>query len=81
MSFIKEEIERIITDAIFELTLKRIRFPEEELIKSGVLTSITVAELAVTLEKVFSISFLFIEIKPENFKNLVTITKLVQAKL
>ena len=57
MRFTGEEIEKIISEKLFALTHKKISSSDEELIESGILNSITLAELAVDLEKTFSVSF------------------------
>ena len=81
MRFTKEEINKLVSENIFALTYKKGVSAEEELIESGILNSITVAELAVALEKVFSISFSFMEITKENFCTLGYITNLILKKL
>jgi len=77
MRFSEEEITAIITKIIFDLTYKRISSSEEELIESGILSSITIAELAVELEKSFSVSISFMEINKENFNSVSAIKKLL----
>ena len=81
MRFSEEEITAIITKIIFDLTYKRISSSEEELIESGILSSITIAELAVELEKSFSVSISFMEINKENFNSVSAIKKLLVKKL
>ena len=81
MRFSEEEITAVITKLIFGLTHKTISSDKEELVESGILNSITIAELAVELEKTFSISVSFMEINKENFADLSAIKKLVQTKL
>lgn len=75
-----EEIEKLIAERIFALTLKKIVSPQEELIESGILNSITLAELAVELEKTFSVSFSFIEVNKENFSSIGKIEQLLRKK-
>ncbi len=81
MGFTEADIEKIISEKIYGLTLKKISSNEEELIASGVLSSITVAELAVELEKEFSITFSFIEVNKENFSTLHSLVRSVSKKL
>ncbi len=81
MHFTETEIEKIISDKIVGLTHKKIASPDEELVESGILTSITIAELAVEVEKLFSVSVLFMDVSKENFTSVNTIKKLVQKKL
>ena len=81
MRFSEEEITVAITKLIFGLTHKTISSDKEELVESGILNSITIAELAVELEKTFAISVSFMEINKENFADLSAIKKLVQTKL
>jgi acyl carrier protein len=78
MSFSEEKITAIILEEIFKLTYKKVFSADEELVDKGILTSITVVELAVELEKAFSISISFMEINKENFNSLNAIKKLVQ---
>ena len=80
MHFSEEEIGKIITDKIFALSYKKISSQEETLIESGILSSITVVELAVELEKTFLISFSFVEVNKENFNTAGAIRKLIQKK-
>jgi acyl carrier protein len=77
----ESQIERLIFDKIFALTLKKIADPDAELIASGILGSITVAELAVALEEELGIRFAFIEVSRENFSSARAIKALVLQKL
>jgi acyl carrier protein len=81
MHFSEEEIQATITRLIFELTYKTISSENELLVESGILSSITIAELAVELEKKFSVSISFMEIQKENFNTLPAIKKLIKNKL
>ncbi|HEX7414799.1 MAG TPA: phosphopantetheine-binding protein [Bacteroidia bacterium] len=78
MQFSEEEVTNIILKNIFELTYKKVSSVDEELVDSGILTSITMVELAVALEKALSVSISFMEINKENFKSITTIKKLIQ---
>jgi acyl carrier protein len=78
MQFSEEKITEIISEKIFELTYKKISSVDEELIDKGILTSITIAELAVELERVFSVSISFMEINAANFKSVNTLNRLIQ---
>lgn len=77
----REEIQLGILEKIFVLTHKKIDSPDEELVDSGILTSITLAELAVELENLFHIRFPFIEVNRENFATPSRICTLVQQKM
>jgi len=81
MRFTEAEIESTISQKILALTGKRISSANEELVESGILTSITLAELAVEIEKVFSISFSFMEVSKEYFASVTVIKNLVCQKL
>ncbi len=81
MSFSPPEIEKIISEKIFALTRKKISSPQEELIESGTLSSITMAELAVELEKTFSVSLNFMEVGKENFRSVDSLKRLLLQKL
>lgn len=76
----KSEIEKVISEKIYSLAGKKIHAPGEELIDSGTLTSITMAELAVELEKIFSVHFSFMEVRKENFSSVESIAKLIRKK-
>ena len=81
MRFSEEEITETIKKLIFGLTYKNISSENETLVDSGILSSITIAELAVELEKSFSLSVSFMEINKENFNTLAAIKNLVKTKL
>ena len=81
MRFSEEEITETIKKLIFGLTYKTIASENETLVESGILSSITIAELAVELERSFSVSVSFMEINKENFNTLAAIKKLVKTKL
>ncbi len=78
MQFSEEKISEIISGKIFELTYKKISSTDEELVDKGILTSITMVELAVELEKAFSVSISFMEVIKENFNSVNAIKKLIQ---
>ncbi len=77
MQFSEEKITQLISEEIFELTYKKISSLDEELVESGILTSITLAELAVALEKKLPINISFMEINTSNFKSVNAIKKLI----
>lgn len=81
MRFSEEEIAATISKLIYGLTHKKISSGTEELVESGILNSITITELAVEMEKSFSVSVSFMEITKENFRDLISITRLVKSKL
>jgi acyl carrier protein len=81
MRFTEAEIEKIVSEKIFAFTHKKISSQEEELIESGILNSITLAELAVELEKTLSVSFSFMDINKENFSTPEKIKTFIQTKL
>jgi acyl carrier protein len=81
MPFSEEEITAAIAKSIFGLSYKKISSEEEELVESGILSSITIVELAVELEKIFSVSISFMEINKENFNTLRSIKQLIEKKL
>ena len=80
MRFSEEKIEQIISEKIFGLTYKKITSANEELVDSGILSSITIAELAVELEKEFAVSISFMEVTKENFKTVNAIKTLLFKK-
>lgn len=81
MRFTEEEISKIISDKIFALSYKKISSELEPLVESGILSSITMAELAVELERTFSVSISFMEMSRENFNTAGAIKTLIQKKL
>jgi acyl carrier protein len=81
MRFSEEEITATITKLIFGLTYKTISSEKEVLVDSGILSSITIAELAVELEKSFFVSISFMEINKENFNTLSSIKNLIKSKV
>ncbi len=81
MHFSDGEIGKIITDKIFAISYKKISSEEEALVESGILSSITVVELAVELEKIFSVSISFMEINKDNFNTMAAIKHLIVKKL
>jgi acyl carrier protein len=80
MQLSAEKIEQIISDNIFELTYKKVSSVNEELVDSGILSSITLVELAVALEKELAITISFMEVTKENFKTVNTIKTLLLKK-
>jgi acyl carrier protein len=81
MRFSEEEITARLSKLIFGLTHKTISSEKEELVESGILNSITIAELAIEIEKSFSVSVSFMEINKENFNDLHSIKNLIKTKL
>lgn len=81
MRFSEEEIANTVSKLIYGLTRKKISSETEELVDSGILNSITITELAVEIEKSFSVPVSFMEITKENFKDLGSILKLIKSKL
>ena len=81
MRFSEEEITETVKKLIFGLTYKNISSENETLVDSGILSSISIAELAVEIEKRFSVSVSFMEINKENFNTLTSIKNLVKNKL
>jgi len=77
---VKTEIENKLSEKIFELSGKRISSIDEELVESGLLTSITMAELALEIEKIFSVQLSFMEVSKENFRSVGALTKLILQK-
>jgi acyl carrier protein len=69
----------IIKDKIKEVAFKKVS-DSEELIKSGILSSILVVDLATTLEEEFGISIPFTEITVENFSTAELIQKYIETK-
>lgn len=80
MQLSEEKITTIISDKLFELTYKKVSSADEELVDKGILTSITMVELAVELEKTFSVSISFMEVNKENFNSVNAIKRFIQQK-
>ncbi len=75
-----EDLLNIILDKIKEVSFKKVK-PEDELLKSGILTSILVVDLTYALEEELGISVPFNEINAENFKDALTIQQLLITKI
>lgn len=69
----------IIKEKIREVAFKKVG-DADELIKSGILSSILVVDLATILEEEFSVSIPFTEITPENFSSAELIKKYIETK-
>jgi len=77
---VSSEIENTLSEKIFELSGKRISSIDEELVESGILTSISMAELALEIEKTFSVQISFMDVSKENFSSVGALTKLILQK-
>lgn len=73
------EMISIIKDKIREVAFKKVS-DSDELIKSGILSSILVVDLATLLEEEFNVSIPFTEITPENFSTAELIKKYIETK-
>jgi acyl carrier protein len=73
------ETQQIIANRIYEIAFNRVQL-DSELIKSGILSSILVVDLATSLEEDFDIQIPFNEITLENFSNIVLIEKFINEK-
>lgn len=69
----------IIKDKIKEVAFKKVS-DSDELIKSGILSSILVVDLATLLEEEFGVSIPFTEITEENFSTAEQIKKYLDTK-
>lgn len=74
------EVKQIIIEKIKEVAFKKVN-EDSELLKSGILTSILVVDLANALEEELNISIPFNEINAANFENVLTIEKLLLTKI
>jgi acyl carrier protein len=73
------DLKHIILEKIKEVSFKKVN-EDTELLKSGILTSILVVDLANALEEELNISIPFNEITAENFENPLAIEKLLLTK-
>lgn len=73
------EIQQVIASKIQEIAFTKVT-ADMELIKSGILTSILVVDLATALEEEFNIQIPFNEITVENFSSILLIEKFIQGK-
>lgn len=73
------ETQQIIANRIYEIAFNKVQL-DSELIKSGILSSILVVDLATSLEEDFDIQIPFNEITIENFSNIVLIEKFINEK-
>jgi acyl carrier protein len=70
----------VIKDKIREVAFKKVS-DSDELIKSGILSSILVVDLATMLEEEFNITIPFTEITPDNFGTAELIKKYIDTKV
>jgi acyl carrier protein len=73
------ETQQIIANRIHEIAFSKVQL-DSELIKSGILSSILVVDLATSLEEDFDIQIPFNEITIENFSNILLIEKFISEK-
>lgn len=73
------EMTSIIIDKIREVAFKKVS-ETDELIKSGILSSIILVDLATLLEEEFKINIPFTEISAENFSTPLRIQAYLQSK-
>lgn len=73
------ETQQIIANRIYEIAFNKVQL-DSELIKSGILSSILVVDLATSLEEDFNIQIPFNEITIENFSNIELIEKFINEK-
>jgi len=73
------ETQQIIANRIYEIAFNKVQI-DSELIKSGILSSILVVDLATSLEEDFNIQIPFNEITIENFSNIVLIEKFINER-
>ncbi|MEN8913574.1 MAG: phosphopantetheine-binding protein [Flavobacteriales bacterium] len=71
-------MEEFLKEMIEELTFETVA-KDESLIESGILDSITVVDLAVSIENEVGVSIPFNEIKPENFETIEIIMDYVES--
>lgn len=71
-------MEEFLKEMIEELTFEEVS-KHESLIESGILDSITVVDLAVSIENEAGVSIPFNEIKPENFETIEIIMAYVES--
>lgn len=72
-------MQQVIANKIQEIGFTKVT-TDTELIKSGILSSILVVDLATALEEEFNVQIPFNEITVENFSNLLLIEKFIQEK-
>jgi acyl carrier protein len=74
------ETQQIIANRIHEIAFNKVQL-DSELIKSGILSSILVVDLATSLEEDFNVQIPFNEITIENFSTVLLIEKFLNEKL
>lgn len=72
-------MQEIITEKIKEISFKKVT-ADQELIKSGILSSILVVDLATALEEEFNVQIPFNEITVENFSTALLIEDFIKSK-
>ncbi len=73
------ETQQIIANRIHEIAFNKVQL-DSELIKSGILSSILLVDLATSLEEDFNVQIPFNEITVENFSNILLIEKFISEK-
>jgi acyl carrier protein len=68
------KFEEFLVQEIKKISFKTVK-PDESLIKSGLLTSITVIDLVVSIEDAYKVKISFTDITPANFDTIDLIIK------
>ena len=77
---ILQDVERILLTEIAVDRSRESLDPDEDLLGAGIIDSLGVVKLIVTLEKAFDIELIDQDVIPENFQSLDSLTKLVEQK-
>jgi acyl carrier protein len=78
---ILEDVERILLTEIAVDRGRESLDPDEDLLGAGIIDSLGVVKLTVTLEKAFEIELTGEDVVPENFESLDSLTRLVEQKM
>ncbi len=76
-----EDVERILLTEIAVDRGRESLAPDEDLLGARIIDSLGVVKLIVTLEKTFDIELIDMDVVPENFQSLDSLTKLVEQKM
>ena len=78
---ISKDVEKILLTEIAVDLGRESLDPDEDLLAQGIIDSLGVVRLIVSLEKAFGIKVMDEEVVPENFQNLDSLGKFVEQKM
>lgn len=76
----RSEIEAVVISSIFETTFETVT-PTDEIVKQGIIDSITVVDLSVKLEEELGIKIPFVDLNEQHFGTVNLIVNYLEQKL